>query len=363
MSPWNVHRMACLLVFGVLSISPSPSWCQQANSTSDRWIVSARHEPPFAIKNQDGSWSGLSVEVWNGVAKELDIETEWKEMSPSDTVNGLVDGRVQAAVAINVTAEHEKVLEFTHPIYTAGFGIATRVRDENKLLSIVVDLMSVQFATIVGILALTLFLVGLVVWFFERKKNPMQFGGVGKGIGAAFWWAAVTMTTVGYGDKSPTSASGRAVALVWMFASVFFISIFTAAVTASLHHSYQEPLVRSASDLRHVAVGSVAKTSSADYLDQLGIAYRAYPNADAALEGLADDEVDAIFFESPILRYMTNRRTERPLLRVRSTIFDRQHHAIALSPNSDRRKQINQILLRKLAEPERQRILERYLGN
>ena len=42
---------------------------------------------------------------------------------------------------------------------------------------------------------------------------------------SAFWWAAVTMTTVGYGDKTPVTTGGRIVGLVWMFTSV--IVIFT----------------------------------------------------------------------------------------------------------------------------------------
>jgi len=35
-----------------------------------------------------------------------------------------------------------------------------------------------------------------VLWIFERKRNPEQFGGTpAQGIGSSFWWAAVTMTT------------------------------------------------------------------------------------------------------------------------------------------------------------------------
>ena len=43
----------------------------------------------------------------------------------------------------------------------------------------------------------------------------------------AFWWAYVTMTTVGYGDKFPLSLEGRIVACILMTAGVGLFGVFT----------------------------------------------------------------------------------------------------------------------------------------
>jgi voltage-gated potassium channel len=46
------------------------------------------------------------------------------------------------------------------------------------------------------------------------------------------WWAIVTASTVGYGDISPTTLYGRAIAIVMMLAGVGLISTLAASITA-----------------------------------------------------------------------------------------------------------------------------------
>jgi voltage-gated potassium channel len=48
----------------------------------------------------------------------------------------------------------------------------------------------------------------------------------------ALWWAVVTVTTVGYGDRFPVSDGGRLVAVVLMFVGIGLIGVLTATVAS-----------------------------------------------------------------------------------------------------------------------------------
>jgi voltage-gated potassium channel len=51
-----------------------------------------------------------------------------------------------------------------------------------------------------------------------------------KSIGLSMYWAISTMTTVGYGDVTPTTAGGRIVAAVVMLVGVGFVAVVTGAI-------------------------------------------------------------------------------------------------------------------------------------
>jgi voltage-gated potassium channel Kch len=52
-------------------------------------------------------------------------------------------------------------------------------------------------------------------------------------VGVGLWWALQTVTTVGYGDVTPTHLAGRLVAAAVMLQGVAFVAIVTAAVTST----------------------------------------------------------------------------------------------------------------------------------
>ncbi len=51
-------------------------------------------------------------------------------------------------------------------------------------------------------------------------------------VGDALWWGATTITTVGYGDRYPTTAEGRVVAFGLMLAGIALLGVVTATLAS-----------------------------------------------------------------------------------------------------------------------------------
>lgn len=77
---------------------------------------------------------------------------------------------------------------------------------------------------------------GLVAWLADRK----DFDSLGDGL----WWSLQTVTTVGYGDVVPSSGTGRVIGAFVMISGIAFLTVITAAVTATLIEAARRRLPR-----------------------------------------------------------------------------------------------------------------------
>ena len=336
---------------------------QQSSNAPQPLIVGTKEAPPFSMKTTDGQWTGLSIDLWRQIAAQLNFRYELRELTLKQLLDGVTDGSLDAAVAaLTIRPEREKNFDFTHAFYTTGLGIAVAGKAHNPWLTVVERFFSIAFLKVVGTLTLVLLGVGMLVWWFEHKKNPRQFNGsAARGIGSGFWWSAVTMTTVGYGDKAPVTLAGRIVGLIWMFAAIIIISSFTAAITSSLTVTQLESVIKGPEDLPKVTVGTIANTTSESYLKQIQISFRSFGSPQEGLKALKEGKIQALVYDAPILRYYIHQNYIGSL-EVLPYRLQRQEYGIALQPNSPLRERINVVLLQKIQEKAWQEKLSQYLG-
>jgi polar amino acid transport system substrate-binding protein len=370
-------RTAPLLCFLVLSMSGAgppqenlPSPIPYPPIPKQKLIVGVAVGPPFDIRQADGSWSGISVELWRQIAKELGLEYEFRETNLSGTFLGLTQGWLDVSVGpLTITAPREEVCDFTHPYFTSTLAVAvpaSRLPWTMRYFTVIFDfgLWWTIFRLVFGLLAFMAFMA-LLVWLCERRANPSQFGGSGRvlgGLGSALWWSASTMTSVGSGDILPRTPKGRVIAVIWMLVSVVLISTFTAAMASILTAARlsQGTVIHGLDDLRQIRIGTFADSSTVQYLDANHIDYQAMER-DKLFKALAKGKIQAVLYDEPFLRYVV--RTQYPdQFTVLPLHLDPQLYAFAVRENSALREPINRVLLRKIHEPAWRDILYRYLG-
>jgi polar amino acid transport system substrate-binding protein len=300
------------------------------------------------MKRPDGQWQGLAVDLWRGIAHDNGIDFRFQETSLPDMVAGVADGRYAASVgALTVTPGRELKIDFTHPYYTTGFGIVVGKAPPGWLV-LLRNFFTWGFLQAVLALAALLFVVGLLFWLAERRGNDEQFGGSARhGIGAGFWFAAVTMTTVGYGDKAPRTALGRVIATIWMFAAILIISTFTGMIASSLTESRLGSAIKNADDLQSAKVGSIEGSAAQDWLDRTGVGFKRYPTITAGLDAVASGQIDAFVYDRPLLRYLLHEEYNDRLKLVPGS-FGREDYAFGLPQNSPMREKLNESLLRRI---------------
>lgn len=122
------------------------------------------------------------------------------------------------------------IVVLTAPILPAFFGALrlARLLRLLPLLRVVLSarrVLSLEGLRFVGLITLALVLIAGLAFSRLETANDGSDLSTWDGI----WWAITTVTTVGYGDLSPSSDTGRALAIAVMVLGIGFVAMLTAA--------------------------------------------------------------------------------------------------------------------------------------
>jgi len=322
-----------------------------------------RHVTGADIDHDTKRQAQAAIDLIETVAETTGREIEWRVMELDEMLDAVAAGEVAAAAAaISVSAQREERMDFSYPYFTTGLGIAVSAERRSGWWGLIRRLVSLDFLKALTGLAGVLLLSGFALWMFERKRNP-QFGGpAAEGIGASMWWSAVTMTTVGYGDKAPITLGGRIVALWWMFASIIIISSFTAAIATSLTLDGMAFSVRSEGDLAQAKAAVVDNTIAKEEMLVRRHPHVVVDDLDEAFAMLRTGRVDAVVHDRALLRYALQQSDAGDDgVHVLDVLFRKQGYALALPHGSELREPLNRRLLELLHDGTMTEITARYL--
>jgi len=324
----------------------------QASAERDTLTVGIYHNPPFVIKMEDGDFEGLSIELWENIAKSANLTYRYELYSDFiGILKSLEYENIDLTInPMDVNDSRVNKFDMTQPYFISSIGVAIPYLNRSPLTVFISNIFSLAFLEIILLLIFVIFVFGFFLWLIERRHNKFQFRPGLLGLFDGLWWSAVTMTTVGYGDKAPKSNIGKAIAIIWMFTAVIIISSFTASIASTLTISGLQTDIKNAEDIRLVKnISVVGATNEESYLIEENIRInKTYASPILALRALAKKENDVLLFDHTILQYYINRLSLDEKVKLLPITFKENYQSFMLPKNHPAFDLINVGLMKEI---------------
>src|ERR1700733_1874232 len=332
-APTFVRRLAAALAF---LISAGFAVAQEAPLR-----VAVYDAPPYGHVEPDGSIDGVSVDLWRRVAENLRREYHLVPVAQMEEIlQGLERKDYDAAIgAITITPARLARVDFSYPAHRSGVAVAVR-QDAGAMAALT------SYGSVLGeltpLIALTfalLIVMGVAMWLAERPMRPHGHESVVDTLRDGIYWAVVTMTTVGYGDKTPKTTAGRVIAVVWMLASVSLVSILSTSIVSRMPaERVVDGLRLTEADLVGKRLAAVAHSSGAEYLDERHLRYASFDDLAAAVTALGRGQADAVVNSIGALQYLVSSARFKNTIRPPEAVLEPAYMAIALPLGSPLKK-------------------------
>ncbi|MGK7945495.1 MAG: transporter substrate-binding domain-containing protein [Microcystaceae cyanobacterium] len=345
----------------LLSENPSP---QQQTLR-----VGVAGSAPFIVKDEDNI-QGISLDVWKFIASVEKLDYELITY-PNVTagLDAVAQGQLDVLIGpISVTPQRlaKKEIEFTRPYFISQFGLLLPAK-KPTVWSRVAPLFGIAALSSITLLIVLIFIVGNLIWLAERRSNPEQFPpNYGEGVRNGIWFALVTLTTVGYGDRTPVSKAGQLIAGIWMVVTLVTVSSLTAglasALTAVISGERARERFRTHQDLTGARIAVVADTASVKWAKDYQVISTESQTLEEAINLMVTGQVDGVIFDHPVLKYYVSQHPELNL-RVSPLTLGTDTYSFVLPTDNDLlMRKINILVLELRAELRVRAITEKWLA-
>ncbi|QNI50580.1 putative ligand gated channel (GIC family) [Synechococcus sp. RS9915] len=264
---------------------------------------------PFVIQEEGGS-SGISLQVWRRIAEDNNLSYRLiQQATPQKGILALNDGEIDLLVGpISVTPDRLNLpgVDFTQPYFIGKEGILLPLKPSTLLNRLQVFLGWAVLSSVL-VLITVLLVVGSLIWLAERRSNSEQFPAQPlPGIASGMWFALVTLTTVGYGDKAPITLIGRGLTAIWMVTSLIAVSSLTASLASAFTLFLSGDTNNSITDPAQLSGQRAAVlegTSGAELARQRNMRIVPAKTLTAAIDHVSMNRAEAVIFDRPAIRF------------------------------------------------------------
>lgn len=314
------------------------------------------HNFPPVTKKTGQVWSGFEVELWEEVAKRLNLDFTYFEVENFDRLlKNIEKSEFDLAIAgITRTVSRSEKMQMS--FLTLDTGLIVGIYDDKK--PTIGELLHKIFSR--GTIGVMSVLVGfsLVIahgyWFIERSYSVSEK--YATGIFESFWWAFVTFSTIGYGDISPETLFGKIFALISIAAGLALFGLFIAQLSSALTLGKLKHEIRSVDDLVGKKVAVKKGTTAIETAIEHGAIINEFETVDLAVASLIDKSSDAVIADSASLQNIKNIKG----LFLVGGLFSRQSYSFAAPKKSRLLKKINTTLIAIREDETYDRIYAKY---
>ena len=264
---------------------------------------------PFVIQEEGGS-SGISLQVWRRIAEDNNLSYRLiQQATPQKGILALNNGEIDLLVGpISVTPDRLNLpgVDFTQPYFIGKEGILLPLKPSTLLNRLQVFLGWAVLSSVL-VLITVLLVVGSLIWLAERRSNSEQFPAQPlPGIASGMWFALVTLTTVGYGDKAPITRIGRGLTAIWMVTSLIAVSSLTASLASAFTLFLSGDTNDSITDPAQLSGQRAAVlegTNGAELARQRNMRIVPAKTLTAAIDHVLMNRAEAVIFDRPAIRF------------------------------------------------------------
>jgi polar amino acid transport system substrate-binding protein len=322
---------------------------------------------PPAVMEEHGHLTGFSVDLWNEVAARLKARTSFRIVPDLAAIyDALRTGEADIAITgHNYTLERDREFDFSYSILNSGQQVMVRSSpqgSEDRPLRAFLKILFSRSMLYWLVAALLLLLVPAhVIWLMDRRNKDgiSTSENYFPGIFDAMAWAAEGL--LAQVPRMPRQKFAHLLAVLWLFAGVVFVAFFTAQLTASLTLDQIRGAINGPNDLPGKAVATLAGSTSADYLREIGARADQFEHPEEIYSALLSGRVDAVVMAAPVLRYYAAHDGVGKVKLV-GPEFRKSDAAFVVRLNSPLRRKVDSALVALRDDGTYQRLYEKWFG-
>ena len=361
---WGRLSILLVLVVGVLcGIGVTEARANDSIDDTD-FRIGISEMPPFTMRDRDGDWTGISYQLWDQVAKRLNVSYSLHEYEHGELYDAVSRDEVHMGLFIDPTHDHEQLIDYSRTYLHSDLAIASMAYEESTLQKVIDVLSSEEIIVVVLILLFMVIIVSASFWLLEKHDNPGLYDkshGRGNFMNGVMW--AILLVTAQEPDIfKNTSFLGRVIAMLLLLVGVTVSASYIALITSVLTVNQLSTTSYSKQDLPFIEVGVMDGSRAQEYLEEHYIKYIDFETLDEAMNALKSEKIEEILADGVELEYLVqSHRTKR--VQITSADIETEYYAFSFPEESELKRHLNVELAEFVASPEWHVVLRRFLGH